>query len=114
MDNTITKRETYNIHDTASLAQSIETVQAKVKMSEAALKERLSRLPKEGLKSASSMVVPAFLTTKFTGATLSAAWNLTKLMIGKKKAVLPMLSSVAKAGLFLLIKKKRAAASIQK
>ncbi|MEO6720471.1 MAG: hypothetical protein ABIN67_08890 [Ferruginibacter sp.] len=111
MSNTIINGETYNIHDTTSLAQTIENVQAKVKVREAALKEKLSKLPKEGLKSATSMVVPAFLTTKLASASISTAWNLTKLAIGKKKAVFPLVRSIAKAGLFFFIKKKSAAAS---
>ena len=110
MDSTISKQEICNITDPGSLAQTIENVQTRLKVREAELKIRLHRLPKEslreGLKVAATMVMPAFLTTKVAGASMSAAWNLTKFAVGKKKAVFPLIGAVVKAGFFSMLKKK--------
>ena len=80
-------------------------------MMEAGLKNRLVHFPKESLKSAAGAVVPTFLTTKLVGSFASIAWNLVKITTGQKRAILPLLGSAAKAGLFSFLKKKIPAAN---
>ena len=106
MNHTTIRGESYNVTDADSLKQTIMNVETRVKAREAALKIRLKRLPKESLKSATTMAAPAYLTAKMAGASTSAAWNLLKLVLGRKKAIFPLIGSVAKAGIFSMLKKR--------
>jgi len=97
---------TLNITDAKLLAQAIENVQANIRVQEMELKSRFSRFPEEGLKSAASMILPTFLTTKLTGATLSAVWSFVRIVTGHKKAIFPLIGSAAKAGILSFIKNR--------
>lgn len=98
--------DTLNITDANLLADAIEKVEARIKVREIELENRFNRLPKEGLKSAVSMIVPGFISTKLTGITLSAAWSLIRIVTGNKKAIFPLIGTAAKAGIFSFLKKK--------
>lgn len=98
--------DTVNITDVHLLEETIEKVEARIRVREMELKSRFSRLPQEGLKSVVSMILPTFLTTKLTGASLSAVWSLARIVAGHKKAIFPLLGSAAKAGIFSFIKKR--------
>ncbi len=98
--------ETLYITDAKSLEQTIERVEARIKWRELELKDRFNKLPQEGFKSALSMLLPSFLSARFTGATLAAAWNLGRVVTGHPKAIIPLLGAAAKAGLFSFFKNK--------
>jgi len=97
---------TLNITNAKLLAQAIVVVEDNIRVKEMELKNRFSRFPEEGLKSAASMILPTFLTSKLTGATLSAVWSLIRIVTGHKKAILPLIGSAAKAGILTFIKKR--------
>jgi hypothetical protein len=98
--------DTLNITDANLLANTIEKVEARIKVREMELKSRFARLPQEGVKSAISMILPGFLTSKLAGASLSAVWSLARIVTGHKKAIFPLIGSAAKAGIFSFIKKR--------
>lgn len=98
--------DTLNITDANLLAETIERVEARIRVRETELKSRFGRLPEEGLKSAVSMLVPGFISAKLTGISLSAAWSFIRIITGHKKAIFPLLGSAAKVGLFAFLKKK--------
>lgn len=98
--------DTLGITDAESLAMAIEKVEARVRMRELEIKGRFDRLPQEGFKSVLAMLLPSFLSAKFTGATLSAAWNMVRVATGHRKSIVPLIGSAAKAGLFSFIKSK--------
>ena len=74
------KMSTENIELTSlnDAQQAIQLIKARVKLREEDLKLRLQQLPKESLKSASSLLLPAFINSKITGS----SWSIIKDVLG--------------------------------
>jgi hypothetical protein len=93
-----------NITDTASLQDEIEKVRARIYLQEQELAVRLKQAPSKMVLAGAGKVVPAFIMTKLTGASLSTIVSAVKLAFGGKKAIGSLAGSLARVGIFTALR----------
>lgn len=70
--------EEININSLQEAKEAIHILKMRIKLREQDLELRLQQLPKESLKSATGIVIPAFISSRMTGST----WHIIKDVIG--------------------------------
>ena len=70
--------EEIKINTVEDAQHAIQVVRKRIKQREQDLEQRLQDLPKESFKSATGIVIPAFINSKITGR----SWNVVKDVVG--------------------------------